>query len=68
MCCSHGIVVVGESLEYATVHAIYLERTAYMQWVASSVGNPVIMPQKDIDWWKENNIYRSYEAFAYFAS
>ena len=65
---SHGIVVVGESLEYATVHAIYLERTAYMQWVASSVGNPVIMPQKDIDWWKENNIYRSYDAFAYFAS
>ncbi|MGH8546508.1 MAG: class II aldolase/adducin family protein, partial [Gammaproteobacteria bacterium] len=43
----HGIVVVGDSLEYATVHAIYLERTAYMQWVASSVGKPVVMPQSD---------------------
>jgi len=64
----HGIVVVGDSLEYATVHAIYLERTAYMQWVASSVGKPVIMPQKDIDYMKENMIYRSYDAFGYFKS
>ena len=64
----HGIVVVGDSLEYATVHAIYLERTAYMQWVASSVGKPVLMPQKDIDEMKENMIYRAYDAFAYFTS
>ena len=64
----HGIVVVGDSLEYATVHAIYLERTAYIQWVASSVGQPVVMPQKDIDDMKENMIYRSYDAFAYFQS
>ncbi|MGE5302015.1 MAG: class II aldolase/adducin family protein [Alphaproteobacteria bacterium] len=64
----HGIVVVGDSLEYATVHAIYLERTAYMQWVASSIGTPVLMPQKDIDDMKENMIYRSYDAFAYFQS
>ncbi len=64
----HGIVVVGESVEYSTVHAIYLERAAHMQWVASSVGNPVIMPSKDIDDMKENMIYRSYHAFDYFAS
>jgi L-ribulose-5-phosphate 4-epimerase len=64
----HGIVVVGDSLEYATVHAIYLERTAYMQWVASSVGKPAAMPQKDIDYMKENMTYRSYDAFAYFKS
>jgi ribulose-5-phosphate 4-epimerase/fuculose-1-phosphate aldolase len=64
----HGIVVVGDSLEYATVHAIYLERTAYIQWVASSVGKPVTMPQKEIDMMKENMVYRSYDAFAYFAS
>jgi L-ribulose-5-phosphate 4-epimerase len=64
----HGIVVVGDSLEYATVHAIYLERTAYMQWIASSIGTPVLMPQKDIDDMKENMIYRSYDAFAYFQS
>jgi ribulose-5-phosphate 4-epimerase/fuculose-1-phosphate aldolase len=64
----HGIIVVGDSLEYATVHAIYLERTAYMQWVASSIGKAVLMPQKDIDDMKENMIYRSYDAFAYFQS
>jgi ribulose-5-phosphate 4-epimerase/fuculose-1-phosphate aldolase len=64
----HGIIVVGDSLEYATVHAIYLERTAHMQWVASCVGKPVVMPQKDIDYMKKNMIYRSYDAFAYFKS
>ncbi len=64
----HGVVVVGDSLEYATVHAIYLERTAHMQWVASSIGRPVDMPQKDIDYMKENMVYRSYDAFAYFRS
>jgi ribulose-5-phosphate 4-epimerase/fuculose-1-phosphate aldolase len=64
----HGIVVVGDSLEYATVHAIYLERTAQMQWVASSVGKPTDMPQNDIDYMKENMVYRSYDAFAYFRS
>ena len=64
----HGIIVVGDSLEYATVHAIYLERTAYMQFVASCVGKPAIMPQKEIDYMKENMVFRSYDAFAYFAS
>jgi L-ribulose-5-phosphate 4-epimerase len=64
----HGIVVVGDSSEYAVVHAIYLERTAYMQWVASCIGKPDTMPQKEIDVMKENMIYRSYDAFAYFAS
>jgi ribulose-5-phosphate 4-epimerase/fuculose-1-phosphate aldolase len=64
----HGVVVVGDSLEYATVHAIYLERTAYMQFVASCVGKPSIMPPKEIDYMKENMMYRSYDAFAYFRS
>lgn len=64
----HGITTVGEGVEQATSHAIYLERTAYMQWVASSVGKPVSMPQKDIDVMRENMKYRSYDAFSYFAS
>jgi ribulose-5-phosphate 4-epimerase/fuculose-1-phosphate aldolase len=55
-------------LEYATVHAIYLERTAYMQFIASCVGKPAIMPQAEIDYMKENMMYRSYDAFAYFKS
>jgi L-ribulose-5-phosphate 4-epimerase len=64
----HGIIVCGDSLEYATVHAIYLERTAYMQFVASCVGKPTVMPQAEIDYMKENMMYRSYDAFAYFKS
>jgi L-ribulose-5-phosphate 4-epimerase len=64
----HGVIVCGDSLEYATVHAIYLERTAYMQWVASCVGKPTMMPQSEIDYMKENMMYRSYDAFAYFKS
>jgi hypothetical protein len=39
-----------------------------MQFVASCVGKPTIMPQKEIDTMKENMIYRSYDAFAYFKS
>ncbi|MBI4525594.1 MAG: class II aldolase/adducin family protein [Deltaproteobacteria bacterium] len=64
----HGITTVGEGVEQATAHAVYLERTAYMQWVASSIGKPRLMPQKDIDVMKENMTYRSYDAFAYLAS
>lgn len=64
----HGVIVCGDSLEYATVHAIYLERTAYMQFVASCVGKPAVMPQQDIDYMKENMTFRSYDAFAYFKS
>jgi L-ribulose-5-phosphate 4-epimerase len=64
----HGVIVCGDSLEYATVHAIYLERTAYMQFVATCVGKPAIMPQQDIDYMRENMIYRAYDAFAYFKS
>ena len=64
----HGIVTVGEGVEESTSNAVYLERTAYMQWVAACVGKPVLMPQRDIDFMKENMIARSYQAFAYFAS
>jgi L-fuculose-phosphate aldolase len=64
----HGVIVCGDSLEYATVHAIYLERTAYMQFVASCVGKPSIMPQQDIDYMKENMTFRAYDGFAYFKS
>src|SRR5207244_12014620 len=45
----HGIVVCGDSLEYATVHAIYLERTAHIEWVASCVANAEIMLDTEMD-------------------
>ena len=64
----HGIVTVGEGVEHDTSNAIYLERAAYMQWIASSVGKVVTMPEKDIKTMKETTKARSYHAFAYFAS
>ncbi|MFQ5849915.1 MAG: class II aldolase/adducin family protein [Candidatus Binatia bacterium] len=64
----HGVVVVGESVEESTVRTIYLERSAQIQWVASCFGNPVPMPDKDIEIMKETTKARSYHAFAYFAS
>ncbi len=64
----HGITTVGEGIEQATSQAVYLERTAYIQWIAASVGKLALMPQKDIDSMRENMRYRSYDAFAFFAS
>ena len=64
----HGIVVVGEGVEQSASNAIYLERTAYMQWIANSVGKVVTMPEKDIKIMQATNAARSYHAFAYFAS
>jgi hypothetical protein len=39
-----------------------------MQFIASCVGKPSIMPQQDIDYMKENMTYRAYDGFAYFKS
>ena len=64
----HGITTVGEGVEQAVSNAIYLERTAYMQWVASSVGKPSLIPQSDIEFMKENMRYRAYNAFDYFTT
>lgn len=64
----HGIVTVGEGVEQSTAYAIYLERAAYMQWIASSVGKVVTMPENDIKIMQQTTAARSYHAFAYFAS
>jgi L-ribulose-5-phosphate 4-epimerase len=64
--CGHGITTVGEGVEQAVSNAIYLERTAYMQWVASSIGTPSLMPDSDIAFMKENMRFRAYNAFDYF--
>jgi len=37
----HGVVVVGRSVEEATVNAIYLERAAKIQILANLIGSPI---------------------------
>lgn len=64
----HGITTVGDSVEQAAVNAIYLERTAQMQWIASCVGNPVSMPDRNIAIMAATNRGRAHHAFAYFAN
>lgn len=64
----HGIVTVGEVVEQSASYAIYLERAAYMQWIASCVGKVTTMSDKDIEFMRETMAARSYHAFAYFAS
>lgn len=62
----HGITTVGDSVEQAACHAVYLERTAYMQWVASSVGEAVSMPGHNTAVMAATNRGRAHHAFAYF--
>lgn len=64
----HGITTVGDSVEQAAVNAIYLERTAQMQWIASCVGNPVSMPDRNIAIMAATNRGRAHHAFTYFAN
>ena len=63
----HGMTAVGDCVEEATSHAVYLERTAYMQWVASSIGEAPSMPGRNIAVMGATNRGRAHHAFAYFA-
>ncbi|MBI2848981.1 MAG: class II aldolase/adducin family protein [Chloroflexi bacterium] len=40
----HGVVVVGRSVEEAVVLAVNLERAAQIQWEASAIGTPQLVP------------------------
>jgi ribulose-5-phosphate 4-epimerase/fuculose-1-phosphate aldolase len=42
----HGVVVVGRSVEEATVNAIYLERAAKIQILARLIGSPVPLDEE----------------------
>lgn len=65
----HGVVVVGRSVEEATVNAIYLERAAKIQILANLIGTPV--PLDDAYCKKfsgQIDSIRVRDAFAYFES
>ncbi len=65
----HGVVAVGPSIEHATVAAIYLERAAKIQIIASLMGKPVPL---DPGFCKKNveqiATLRFRDAFDYFVS
>ncbi len=64
----HGITTVGDSVEQAASHAVYLERTAHMQWVASTIGQVAPMPGRNTAIMAATNRGRAHHAFAYFTS
>jgi len=45
---NHGVVVVGTSIEQATVYAALLEKAARAQLLASAFGNPVWTPDEEV--------------------
>jgi len=64
----HGVVVVGTSVEEATAGAVYLERNAYLQLIATLLGNPASIPEPFIPELAANMNRRAPVSFAYFES
>ncbi len=65
----HGVVVVGRSVEEATVNAIYLERAAKMQILAQLIGPPVPLDEEYCKRFSRAiDSVRVRDAFAYFES
>jgi ribulose-5-phosphate 4-epimerase/fuculose-1-phosphate aldolase len=65
----HGVVVVGRSVEEATVNAIYLERAAKIQILANLIGTPVPLDDEYCKKFsKQIDSVRVRDAFAYFES
>jgi len=65
----HGVVVVGRSVEEATVNAIYLERAAKIQILANLIGTPVLLDDEYCKKFsKQIDSVRVRDAFVYFDS
>lgn len=64
----HGVVVVGKTVEEATAGAVYLERNAYLQIIATLLGNPAPMPERFLAEHAANMNKRADVSFAYFES
>jgi L-fuculose-phosphate aldolase len=65
----HGVVVVGRSVEEATVNAIYLERAAKIQILANLIGPPIPLDDEYCKRFSgQIDSVRVRDAFAYFDS
>jgi ribulose-5-phosphate 4-epimerase/fuculose-1-phosphate aldolase len=65
---NHGVVVVGRTVQEATSGAVYLERNAHMQLVATLLGNAAPIPEQFITELATNMNRLAPVSFAYFAS
>lgn len=64
----HGVLIVGTTVEEATAGAVYLERNAYLQIIATLLGNPAPMPEQFTAEHAANMNKRASVSFAYFES
>ena len=64
----HGVLIVGKTVEEATAGAVYLERNAYLQIIATLLGNPAPMPEQFTAEHAANMNKRAPVSFAYFES
>ena len=65
---NHGVVIVGATVEEATAGAVYLERNAHLQIVATLLGNPQPLPEESAAQHAANMNKRAAISFAYFES
>jgi len=65
---NHGVVVVGRTVQEATAGAVYLERNAYMQFVATLLGNAAPIPEQFIKELATNMNRLAPVSFNYFTS
>ena len=65
---NHGVVIVGATVEEATAGAVYLERNAQLQIIATLLGNPEPLPEASAKEHAQNMNKRAAVAFAYFES
>jgi ribulose-5-phosphate 4-epimerase/fuculose-1-phosphate aldolase len=64
----HGVVIVGKTVEEATAGAVYLERNAYLQIIATLLGNAAPMPEQFTAEHASNMDKRAPVSFTYFES
>jgi ribulose-5-phosphate 4-epimerase/fuculose-1-phosphate aldolase len=65
---NHGVVTVGTSVEHAVCNAVYLERSAKMQLIATMVGKPTFLSTAFCLAFGENMKKRASHAFEYLES
>lgn len=65
---NHGVVIVGGSVEESVTNAVYLERAAQMQLIASLIGEPQTLPADFCQLFAGNMRRRAPHAFDYFES
>jgi L-fuculose-phosphate aldolase len=64
----HGAIVVGRTIEEATITAVFLERAAKAQWHAMAIGHPVAFNERAAAGYLDAGRHDCDEVFQYFSA